>query len=125
LVPAAELHRQFAVNVYGPAQVTRAFLPMLRQGGDRGINVSAPTARLAIPYAGPISASKSALESLSDAARVELAPWGIPVVIVVPGSIDTGIFAKADVAAKETLAAADPDRVALYRGRLDAVAAAM
>ncbi|GAA2095790.1 SDR family oxidoreductase [Actinomadura alba] len=125
LVPPAELHRQFDVNVHGPAEVTRAFLPMLRQGRGRVINVSAPTARVAVPYNGPIGASKAALESLSDAARVELAPWGIPVVIVIPGSVDTAIFTKADAAARKALVDADPDRVALYQSRLEAVAAAM
>jgi NAD(P)-dependent dehydrogenase (short-subunit alcohol dehydrogenase family) len=124
LVPADELQRQFAVNVFGPAEVTQAFLPLLRAAKGRLINISAPTARLAVPYAGPISASKAALESLSDATRVELAPWGIRVVIVVPGGVDTGIFAKAETAAKAALAATDPDRVALYSRQLDAVAAA-
>jgi NAD(P)-dependent dehydrogenase (short-subunit alcohol dehydrogenase family) len=125
LVPTGELQRQFAVNVFGPVEVTRAFLPLLRQGRGRVINISAPTARLAVPYAGPISASKAALESLSDAARVELAPWGIPVVIVVPGGVDTAIFAKAGTAARAALDAADPDRVALYTRQLDAVARSM
>jgi len=124
LVPPDELYRQFAVNVLGPVEVTRAFLPLLRQGRGRVINVSAPTARLAVPFNGPISASKSALESLSHAARVELAPWGIPVVIVVPGGIDTAIFAKAAAAAETALGSADPERVALYARQLDAVAAA-
>ena len=114
LVPADELQRQFAVNVFGPAEVTQAFLPLLRAAKGRLINISAPTARLTVPYAGPISASKAALESLSDATRVELAPWGIRVVIVVPGGVDTGIFAKAETTAKAALAATDPDRVALY-----------
>jgi NAD(P)-dependent dehydrogenase (short-subunit alcohol dehydrogenase family) len=125
LVPADELHRQFAVNVFGPAEVTRAFLPLLRSGRGRVVNISAPTGRLAVPYAGPISSSKAALESLSAATRVELAPWGIPVVIVVPGSTDTAIFAKADAAATTALADTDPELVGLYRRRLDAVANSM
>jgi NAD(P)-dependent dehydrogenase (short-subunit alcohol dehydrogenase family) len=91
----------------------------------RVINISAPSARLPIPYTGPIGASKAALESLSAAARIELAPWGIPVILVVPGGIDTPIFAKADKAAQAALADADPERVALYTRQLDAVAAAM
>lgn len=124
LIPEPEMERQFAVNVLGPAQVTRAFAPLLRTAGGRLINISAPTARLAMPYAGAISASKAALESLSAAARVELAPWGIAVVIVVPGAIDTEIFAKADVAAQGALRTADPQRVALYRQQLEAVATA-
>jgi NAD(P)-dependent dehydrogenase (short-subunit alcohol dehydrogenase family) len=124
LVPPAELHRQFAVNVYGPALVTQAFLPLLRRATGRIINISAPTARVAAPYAGPIGASKAALESLSAAARVELAPWGIQVSVVQPGGTDTPIFMRAAAAAQTALAAADPDRLALYQARLDAVATA-
>lgn len=55
---------------------------------------------------------------------MELAPWRIPVVLVVPGGIDTPIFAKADKAAQAALAETDPERVALYTRQLEAVAAA-
>lgn len=123
LVSASEMERQFAINVFGPVEVTQAFLPLLRAAKGRLINVSAPTARLAVPFAGPISSSKAALESLTDAARVELAPWGIPVVIVVPGAIETPIFAKAGAAAEHMMQAADPQRVTLYSRQLEAVAA--
>jgi NAD(P)-dependent dehydrogenase (short-subunit alcohol dehydrogenase family) len=125
LVPPAELHRQFAVNVYGPALVTQAFLPVLRKGHGRIINISAPTARVAVPFAGPIGASKAALESLSAALRMELAPWHIPVIVIQPGGTDTEIFGKAGTAAEAAMAAADPDLVALYQSQLDAVAKAM
>ncbi|GIH16266.1 SDR family NAD(P)-dependent oxidoreductase [Rugosimonospora africana] len=124
LVPEAELRRQFEVNVYGPVRVMRSFLPQLRQGRGRIVNVTAPTARVAVPFAAPISASKAALAALSDAVRLELAPWGLPVVQVVPGGTATEIFAKADRASVEALATVDPDGVGLYRSALDAVAAA-
>ncbi|MEU6645754.1 SDR family NAD(P)-dependent oxidoreductase [Saccharomonospora sp. NPDC046836] len=125
LVPDEELHRQFDINVYGPQRVLKAALPLLRNGHGRVINISAATAQLAMPYLGPISASKAALESLSHAARVELAPWGIPVVIVEPGAAETPIFAKAEAEARKALALADPSRVALYRNQLAAVEGAM
>lgn len=120
LVPETELHRQFAVNVYGPAAVTRALLPSLRTGNGRVINISAPTARIPIPFMGPIGASKAALESLSESLRAELAPWGIPVVTVVPGLVETEIFAKA--AASAAAVPADPALTALYAKRLAAMA---
>lgn len=125
LVPAADLQRQFAVNVLGAAEVTKAFLPLLRAGNGRVINVSAPTARLPIPFAGPIGASKAALESLSDALRIELLPWDVPVVVVVPGAVRTEIFAKAGTAAEAAMTAAGPDLVALYQKQLDAIGTAM
>jgi NAD(P)-dependent dehydrogenase (short-subunit alcohol dehydrogenase family) len=124
LVPDDELHRQFDVNVYGPARVLRAVLPLLRSGGGRVINISAVSARAGLPFNGPIAASKSALELLSDATRVELAPWRIPVVVIELAAVETDIFAKAEIAARDSLAQADPARVALYREQLAAVARA-
>lgn len=124
LVPEPELRRQFEVNVYGPVRVMRSFLPHLRLGQGRLVNVTAPSARVAVPFAAPMSASKAALASLSDAARLELAPWGVPVIQVVPGGTATEIFAKADRASTEALATVDPAGVGLYRTALDAVAAA-
>jgi NAD(P)-dependent dehydrogenase (short-subunit alcohol dehydrogenase family) len=125
LVPADDLRRQFDVNVFGPAAVIRAFAPLLREGHGRVINISAPTARLAMPFAAPISASKAALDALSDAARVELRSQGVTVVTVIPGAVETSIFAKAGAAAESALAATDPARVALYRPQLEAMGAAM
>jgi NAD(P)-dependent dehydrogenase (short-subunit alcohol dehydrogenase family) len=124
LLPAQEWQRQFDVNVFGPARVTRAFLPLLRRAPGRIVNISAASARVALPFLGPLSASKAALESLSDAARIELAPWGIRVVVVEPGALETEIFTKAATAVRAALDGADPGRLALYRAQLDAVDAA-
>ncbi|MCX4093685.1 SDR family NAD(P)-dependent oxidoreductase [Nocardia sp. alder85J] len=119
LVAPAELRRQFEVNTLGPAYVCRSFLPLIRAGQGRIVNISAPTARVPIPFLGPIGASKAALVSLSDALRGELAAWRIPVVVIEPGGTDTQIFAKADQVAAATLAA---DSGALYSAQLAAVA---
>jgi NAD(P)-dependent dehydrogenase (short-subunit alcohol dehydrogenase family) len=125
LLPAEEWQRQFDVNVFGPARVTRAFLPLLRKAPGRVVNISAASARVAFPFLGPLSASKAALESLSDAARIELAPWGIRVVVVEPGALETEIFTKAAGAARAALHGADSQRLGLYRSQLDALDAAM
>ncbi|WP_431926316.1 SDR family NAD(P)-dependent oxidoreductase [Nonomuraea jabiensis] len=125
LVPPGELRRQFEVNTYGPAYVMQAFLPMLRAGNGRIINISAPTARVPLPFLAPISASKAALASLSDALRLELAAWGIPIVLIEPGTTSTPIFARAEVAAQAAAALAEPDRLALYSKHLTRVAQAM
>jgi NAD(P)-dependent dehydrogenase (short-subunit alcohol dehydrogenase family) len=124
LVPAAELERQFAVNVYGPMSVVRVFGPRIRADKARVVNVSAPTARRAVPHLGPISASKAALESLSAALRVELAPWGVDVVIVEPTAASTPVFSKADAAADAAQDGLPEALVGSYREQLDAVAAA-
>jgi NAD(P)-dependent dehydrogenase (short-subunit alcohol dehydrogenase family) len=124
LVPAHELRRQFDVNTIGPAHVIQSFLPLLRDGHGRIINISAPTARVPVPFMAPIGASKAALASFSDSLRVELGPWRIPVVVIEPGGTDTAIFQKADAAARAALGAADPATVALYGDQLAAVARA-
>ena len=124
LVPDDELRRQFEVNVFGPARVTRAFLPLLRAGRGRLVNVTAPTARLPVPFLGALSASKMSLQGLSDAWRVELAHWGIKVVIVEPGAMETEIFATAAAASEKVLAEQPAEQTALYRAQLEALGAA-
>jgi NAD(P)-dependent dehydrogenase (short-subunit alcohol dehydrogenase family) len=124
LVPPEELRRQFEVNALGPAHVIQAFLPLLRTGKGRIINISAPTARVPVPFMAPLGGSKAALASFSDSLRVELGAWGIPVVVIEPGGTDTTIFARAESAMRAALGAADPAKVALYSDQLAAVAKA-
>jgi NAD(P)-dependent dehydrogenase (short-subunit alcohol dehydrogenase family) len=109
LVPPDELRRQFEVNALGPAHVIQAFLPLLREGRGRIVNISAPTARVPIPFS-PVGASKAALESLSDSLRIELGAWGIPVAVIVPGGTATPIWQKADTAAQAALNGTEPKR---------------
>lgn len=120
LVPAAELRRQFATSVLGPIALTQALLPHLRAARGRIVNVGAPTGRVAVPLYGPIGASKAAVHSLNDALRMELRHQGVAVSLVVPGALETEIFAKA-AAAAEAVGPASTEAARLYR---DAVAAA-
>jgi NAD(P)-dependent dehydrogenase (short-subunit alcohol dehydrogenase family) len=94
LVPVDEWRRQFEVNLFGHIAVTQAFLPMLRAGRGRIVNTGSIGGRFATPFLAPYSASKFALEALTDALRVELRPWGIHVSIIEPGSIATPIWEK-------------------------------
>lgn len=125
LLPPEDLRHQFEVNTFGPAYVSQSFLPLLRSGRGRLVNVSAPTANTALPFMGPISASKAALASLSVALRAELAAWSIPVILIEPDSTDTAIFAKADAETQRALSRVDPARAALYSKQLDAVGKAV
>ena len=124
LVPDEELLRQFEVNAFGPARVTREFLPLLRAGRGRLVNVTAPTGRVPAPFLGALSASKMALQGMSDAWRVELAHFGIRVVIVEPGAMETEIFATAAAAAEKVLAGQPAEQTGLYRAQLAALGAA-
>jgi NAD(P)-dependent dehydrogenase (short-subunit alcohol dehydrogenase family) len=93
-LPLSELRRQFEINVIGQVAVTQAFLPLLRQGQGRVVNMSSISGRVALPFFGPYSASKFALEALNDALRLELKPWGIEVICIEPGSVATPIWDK-------------------------------
>ena len=89
-VTTDEWRAQFEVNLFGSVAVTQAVLPaMRRQRRGTIINVSSVAGKVSIPFAAPYCASKHALEAVSDALRVEIAPFGIHVVLVEPGPIET------------------------------------
>lgn len=94
LMPAAACQRQFSVNVLGPLALTQALIPTMReQGQGRIVNISSLGGRTAFPLGGLYSASKFALESLSDVLRMELEPFNIRVSVVEPGPVSTEFFA--------------------------------
>lgn len=85
-----DLRAQFDTNVFGLMAVTRAFVPAMRaRGKGRIVNVSSVGGRITFPLMGAYTASKFALESLSDALRMELAPFGLQVSLIEPGPIRT------------------------------------
>ena len=76
-VPIEALRQQFEVNVIGQVAVTQVFLPLLRKARGRVVNISSINGGLSLPYMGAYSASKFAMEAVTDALRVELRTWGI------------------------------------------------
>lgn len=93
-VPVDVAREVFETNVLGAPQVTQAFLPGMRErGGAAIVNVSSVAGRTAYPLSGVYAASKAALESLSEALRVEVRRFGVRVVVVEPGAIRTGMAA--------------------------------
>lgn len=93
-LPIAELRRQFEVNVFGAMAVVQAVLPHLPSKRGRIVFVGSIAGRLAVPYVAAYSASKFALRALSDALRNELAPDGLAVSLIEPGSVRTPIWRK-------------------------------
>lgn len=126
LLPLADVRTQFEVNVIGALAVTQALLPFLRLARGRIINISSIAGLAATPFLGAYCGSKFALEAMSDALRLELAPWGIAVSLVEPGAIQSQIWQRATMSATRTLGEVPPESLALYAqplGRMQKVIA--
>jgi NAD(P)-dependent dehydrogenase (short-subunit alcohol dehydrogenase family) len=135
--PIALAQAQFNTNVFGVMRVCRGVLPLMRaQGAGTIVNVTSIAGELSLPFQGLYSASKFAVEGLSDALSVEVRPFGIAVVLVQPGDFRTGFTAARRlagddgspyaeraaralaIAAKDEGAGADPQQVARLIGRI-------
>lgn len=93
-VDDALVRRQLEVNLVAPARIARLVLPAMRARGEgRIVNVSSIAGRLSIPLLGWYAASKHGIEALSDALRVEVAGFGVKVILIEPGSFGTNIWA--------------------------------
>jgi NAD(P)-dependent dehydrogenase (short-subunit alcohol dehydrogenase family) len=89
-VPASLVEQVLATNVVGPLRVMQAALPVMRErGAGRILHISSPAGRFAPPLEGVYSASKAALEMLSEAIRFEAGHFGVQVTIIQPGTIAT------------------------------------
>jgi NAD(P)-dependent dehydrogenase (short-subunit alcohol dehydrogenase family) len=89
-VPLDEARRQFEVNLFGTARLVRMAVPRMRErGSGRIVNISSMGGRAYTPLGAWYHASKHALEGWSDCLRLELADFGLQVVIVEPGAIAT------------------------------------
>src|SRR6478672_12960438 len=89
-VPMAEARRQVEINVFALARLTQLALPHMRdRRSGTVVNVSSMGGRFGEPLGGWYHATKFAVEGLSDSIRIELAPFGIRVVVIEPGGIRT------------------------------------
>jgi NAD(P)-dependent dehydrogenase (short-subunit alcohol dehydrogenase family) len=98
-----DLRDQLEVNVVGLVALTQAVMPEIRKATGRIVNMGSVGGRVAHPFLGPYAASKFAVEALTDSMRKELKPWGIHVVVVEPGSMQTEIWDKGERGADEML----------------------
>ena len=92
--PMSVWREMFETNFFGLLEVTRRALPKLRQSGG-GVVCNLTTASLLVPmpFFAAYRASKAAVSALGESLRTELAPFGIRLVEVLPGAIDTDMFA--------------------------------
>ncbi len=101
-LPLAEVRQQFEVNLVAPLLVTQAFAKLLgtdraREGSPgRIINISSVGGKIGPPFLGAYAASKHGLEGMSESLRRELMPYGIDVIVIGPGSVNTPIWDKAE-----------------------------
>jgi NAD(P)-dependent dehydrogenase (short-subunit alcohol dehydrogenase family) len=104
LQPLADFRMQLEVNLFGPVAMIQAFLPLIRRGGGRIVNVGSIGGLLVLPLNGAYSASKFGIRAISDALRLELRQWDIHVSLIEVAPVKTAIFGKtyAELDALET-----------------------
>ena len=100
--PLSEFRRQLEVNLVSPLRVTQAFAPLLgtdrtREGHPgRIVNISSVGGKMGAPFLGAYAASKHGLEGMSESLRRELMLYGIDVILIEPGYVNTPILDKAE-----------------------------
>lgn len=108
-----EISHQLATNVVAPVAMVQAIAPLMKsQGSGLILNIASVSSIFVTPFAGAYCGSKAALRMMSDALRMELAPFGIRVVTVHPGAIASGFGHNAKLP-QSTLAAQNSWYVAI------------
>jgi len=120
-VPLDVLRLQFEVNLFGLVGVTQALLPLIRKARGRIVNIGSIAGRVTTPLMSPYCASKHAVEAMTDAMRLELAPWGIHVSVIEPGVIMTPIWEKGDAQMRARLASLPLEATELYAPLINAI----
>ena len=108
--------RLFEVNLFALIRITQACLPGMR-GLRKGtiVNLSSIVGKFTFPGSGVYAASKYAVEGITDALRIELAPLGIKVVAIRPGAIATEFNEVATELTGDLMARTDPDYKPIYQ----------
>jgi NAD(P)-dependent dehydrogenase (short-subunit alcohol dehydrogenase family) len=119
------IRREFEVNVFGSLATINAFLPLLRHAKGRIVQIGSMTGRFPLPFSGPSSASKAAMEAFADVYRTELKPFGIDFIMVQPGSLLTGGPAKTAAQLKQVSENMTVEQRNLYGKYFDQFAAAL
>jgi NAD(P)-dependent dehydrogenase (short-subunit alcohol dehydrogenase family) len=120
-IPLEQLRHQLEINLVGQVAVTQRFLPALRAGRGRIVNVSSIGGRVALPLVGAYNMSKFGLEGMSDSLRRELRPHGVDVIVIEPGGVKTPIWQKGNELADDLQADMPPDAQRLYGRMVEAL----
>ena len=121
VTPLSHWRRIFEVNVFGHVAVTQALLPALIRERGRVVNITSLNGKISMAGYGPYSASKFAMEAVSDALRNELAPHGVQVVVVEPGGVKTEMPRTGLAALARLEAALTPEQDARYGALMQAI----
>ena len=98
-LPLELFREQLELNLTAQLATIQAVMPAIRKARGRLVLISSDGGRVALPYTGAYHASKYGIEAIGDSLRQELAPWGIKVVLILPGAIDTEIWTRGEVVA--------------------------
>lgn len=97
MIPEQRIKHQFDVNVFGMVRLCQLVLPQMRERRDGVIiNISSVAGKVSYALGGAYCATKHAIEAMSDALRLEVAPFGVRVVVIEPGTIDTKFYENAN-----------------------------
>jgi NAD(P)-dependent dehydrogenase (short-subunit alcohol dehydrogenase family) len=118
-IPIEDLRHQLEVNLISQVAVTQAMLPLIRTARGRVVFLSSIGGRMALPFGAPYHASKYGIEAVTDCLRQELRPWGIEVIAIEPGSIDTPIWERGEQRADAAAEKAPPAQEALYGEQIE------
>jgi NAD(P)-dependent dehydrogenase (short-subunit alcohol dehydrogenase family) len=125
VVGVQAIKHEFDVNVFGSLTVINAFLPALRAARGRIVQIGAMTGRFPLPFNGPSSASKAALEAIADIYRAELKPFAVSFVMVQAGNMVTGGPAKTAAALQRVADSMTDAQKTLYGEEFATFAAAL
>jgi NAD(P)-dependent dehydrogenase (short-subunit alcohol dehydrogenase family) len=120
-LPLDQLRHQLEINLVGQVAVTQRFLPALRAGRGRIVNVSSIGGRVALPLVGAYNMSKFGMEGMSDSLRRELRPHGVDVIVIEPGGVKTPIWQKGHELADDLQDDMPPEAQRLYGRMIEAL----
>ena len=121
LQPMADFRVQLETNLFGPLAVIQAFMPLIRRGNGRIVNVGSVGGMVVLPITGGYSVSKFGLHAMSDALRLELRQWGIHVSLVQVAPVESAIYAKTYAALDGLESKLGEDGYRLYEQQITAV----
>jgi len=116
-IPSEDLRRQFDVNVFGLVDVSKTALPLMRgNGGGTIVNISSVAGRVPAPLMGAYCSTKFSVEALSLAMRAEVHQFGVRVVIIEPGPVNTRFPENAIKASGHIIRRSDSPYASAYAG---------